>query len=209
MQNAVKSMKKKKQNKKTRGFYAIVLCVYRKIISPKNLTECLFTDKLIEHRNDRTPFDRIPFDPKFIWPNAVWPKVHFTELTFHRTRFDRKIIWPKKYQETEFIFDKKCHLTEKNHLTERSFDKKLFSKNGHLTESSFYRKLFFEKKCQFNKKSFDRKSFLKAGHSNNFSYAKDGMCAQLLCRRQAPCKKNFDSILVIIFISNRVENWFA
>jgi hypothetical protein len=87
---------------------------------------------LTETPFDRTPFDRIPFDRKFIRPSY---ESHMTDFFSRKWSFDRIYI------------DKKIHLTEKKlrtfdrkfiwpkvQLTERSFDRKLFSKNCHFTE---------------------------------------------------------------------------
>jgi hypothetical protein len=64
------------------------------------------------------PFNRTPFDRKFILPNG------------HMTNFS------ENGHLTESIFDKKCHLAEKNcaqgRLTENSFDRISFDQKFFL-----------------------------------------------------------------------------
>jgi hypothetical protein len=90
---------------------------------------------------------------------------------------------------TESTFEKKRHLAEKIllkvvwpkiHLTESSFDRKLFLKmiiwpKSHLTEDSFERKLF-SKKWSLDRKVictffFDKLSFSKNCHLTDCSYS--------------------------------------
>jgi hypothetical protein len=52
-------------------------------------------------------FDRTPFHRKAIWPNTVWPKGHLTETPFDRAPFDQKVHFSEKSHLAEIFFYRK------------------------------------------------------------------------------------------------------
>jgi hypothetical protein len=101
---------------------------------------------------DRTLFERMPFDRKFIRPNRRLTERRLTESSFYRKVMWpifllKMVIWPNLLSTKNVIWPKKiAHkvVWPKIHLTESSFDQKLFLKMI-MTEC------FFLKNCRFRK----------------------------------------------------------